>query len=113
MLDVGDGGAMSALEHRRTRNEQQLRRRIARRVCGLDGEQAEEMVDWAGQSIPICGRCKRFLDSRRYRDPFCAYYEMSPEQMGLQPHDTAAYAEVESGADSGVVARALKWIWGP
>lgn len=105
---------MSTPDHRWTRTQQQLRRRIAKRVCGLDGEQAEEMLDWAGQSIPICGPCKRYMDSSRYRDPYCAYYEVSPVQMGLQLQDTAADAEgVESGADSGMVARALRWIWGP
>ena len=105
---------MSTPDHRWTRTQQQLRRRIAKRVCGLDGEQAEEMLDWAGQSIPICGPCRRFLDSRRHRDPYCAYYEMSPEQMELEPQDTAAdTAGVENVADPSLVARALKWIWGP
>lgn len=105
---------MSTPEHRRVRTEQQLRRRIAKRVCGLDGEQAEEMLDWAGQSIPICGPCKAFLDSRRYRGPFCSFYEMSPEQMGVEAEDTAVDTEgVEGGADSSAVARAWRWIWGP
>ena len=30
---------------------------MARRVCGHCGHQAEEMVDWAEQQIPICGAC--------------------------------------------------------
>ena len=104
---------MATPEQRQIRAEQQLRRRIARRFCGLCGEQAEVMMPWADQSVPVCGSCSVFLDSRRYRAPFCSYYEVSPEQVGADlPYVTAAADDAESESGSGMVARMLKWVWG-
>ena len=105
---------MTTPEKRSTRAEQQLRRRIAKRICGLCREQAEVMMPWADQSVPICGSCKGFLDSHRYRDPFCSYYEVSPERIGLEPQEMTVDTErEESRSGSSAVERALRWLRGP
>lgn len=105
---------MTTPERRQIRAGQQLMRRIAKRTCGLCGEQAEVMMPWADQSVPICGSCKVFLDSRRYRAPFCSYYEVSPERIGLEPQEMTVDTErVESRSGSSAVERALRWLRGP
>ena len=38
--------------------KQAFKRRMAKRVCGHCGEQAEEMKEWGGQRIAICGECQ-------------------------------------------------------
>lgn len=48
---------MTTPEQMRRRAAQQRKRRMARRACGHCGHQAEEMLDWAGQQIPIYSAC--------------------------------------------------------
>ena len=60
------------------RAQQQGRRRMAWRVCGHCGRQAEAMVDWSKQRIPICAVC---LDRLHKRLP---YWSDWSEQEGLR-----------------------------
>ena len=47
--------------------EQAFRRRMAKRICGSCGEPAEDMKDWGGQRIAICGECEDRLHQPGYR----------------------------------------------
>ena len=106
---------MTAIEERNRRAEQQRGRRMARRRCGNCSSQAEEMLDWLGQVIPICSSCRGKLATAP-SPPVCAFDEVSPllvrppEQV-FPPAVSEVAAEQEGREEEGtVVLRTLNRI---
>ena len=67
------------------RAEQQRRRRMRRRSCRC-GRQAEFVLDWQGQSVPVCPSCQRKLEGAEPFAYFCAFDEV-PASL-LRPSST-------------------------
>lgn len=65
----------------RQRARQQRQRRMARRICGACDSQAEAMLDWSGQRIPICRVC---LDRLNGRTPYWSDWSVPGQQQGMR-----------------------------
>ena len=109
---------MSTFEKRRNRAEQQQRRRMASRRCGNCLNEAEEMLDWMGQTIPICLSCNHRLGIPP-SERFCAFDEVSPlVARPPVPVPTPAAVEVADGpdewdgAEESVGQRLVSWFRG-
>ena len=104
------------VQERAIRAEQQRKRRTARRVCGLCGEQADVMLQWGAQSVPICNSCNILLKSLLHREPACALYEVPPGQLRrveevLSPPATDVHdKDIESSKSEG--RNFWKLLWG-
>ena len=90
----------------------QRARRMAHRRCGHCGGPAELMIAWGGrQEIPVCRSCHARLNAVP-PDPYCGFYEVSPEVLRPAARSAAIPEPTERQEDarSGGVLRKV-WDW--
>ena len=79
-------------KERTSEAEQAFKRRMAKRVCGNCGSQAEDMKDWGGQRIAICGECQDRLRQLGFR---CLLGEYPCDDCMVPPRVEARIVDAE------------------
>ena len=82
---------MSTTE-RSSQAEQAFKRRMAKRTCGNCGAPAEDMKEWGGQRIAICGECEDRLQQLGFK---CLMEEYPCNECIMPPPIEARIVEAE------------------